>query len=143
MTLDDTAQVLALIASRYPNAKLGEDAAMTVQAWQITLADVPMRPHMEVALRAWFEEQKWAPDASELRVLAIDLGGPTPAMIARADYYKARDSHWTALCAMTFLSDTERRRRQADFVAELDARSDLIAVGFGGSQPPAIERASA
>lgn len=137
MTLDDTAQVLALIASRYPNAKLGEDAAMTVQAWQITLDDVPMRPHMELALRSWFEEQKWAPDASELRVLALELGGPTPTQIAWAEYERARTAHWTAVRALTHLSDQERRQRHADFVNELRACQD-VALGFGGAQPMAI-----
>lgn len=141
MTLDETAEVLALIASRYPNAKLGEDAAMTAQAWQITLADIPQRPHMDLALRAWFEEQKWAPDASELRDLALKLGGPTPVMIARADYYRARDAHWTALCAMKHLSDAERRQRQAAFVAELEAGLALpLPAGAGETALAAMER---
>ena len=137
MTKAEVAQLIGILKARYPRAEWGPDDALTVEAWHLTLDDVPMKPHMELALRAWFDEQKWAPDASELRVLALDLGGPTPTQIAWAEDERARTAHWTAVRALTHLSDQERRQRHADFVNELRACQD-VALGFGAAQPMAI-----
>ena len=138
MNLEETAQILGLIASRYPNAKLGEDAALTAQAWQITLADIPLRPHAELALRRWFELKPWAPDASEIRSLALELGGPTPAMVAEAERNRAVDGHWRAMCALKRLGDRERRQWHAAYIAELDSQeSDLTTALSGISEAPA------
>lgn len=134
MTKAEVAQLIGILKARFPRAEWGPDDALTVEAWHITLDDVPMKPHMEVALRSWFDEQKWAPDASELRVLAIDLGGPTPAQIALAEYYEASDAHWQALRGLKHLTGDERRRRHAEFQMEL-RRSHALTGGNANALP--------
>lgn len=94
MNAQDVGIVLGLIAARYPNAKLGQDEDMTIQAWTMTLADVPIEGAKE-ALARWFKTQRWAPDPSELRsaVAATILDLPDVeeawgiACGARAAYY--------------------------------------------------------
>lgn len=120
MDIAEVGRLLGLIAARYPNARLGEDENLTIQAWAITLEDVPAEPHMGLALREWFTTQKWPPDAAELRRLALDLGGPTPAMLARAEREAAAREHWQMLARDGSLSIEERQAQQRAFRASLE-----------------------
>lgn len=73
MNQQDVAKLLSVVAARYPTSKVWEqDEALTVQAWHMTLDDVPY-PAAERAMVAWFKEHKWAPDASEVREEAFGL----------------------------------------------------------------------
>jgi hypothetical protein len=69
VTRDEAAKVLAMVQIRYPNANLG-DPDLAPDVWQMTLDDVPYEA-AELALRAWFKREKWAPDPSELRGLIL------------------------------------------------------------------------
>lgn len=94
MNAQEVGIVLGLIAARYPNAKLGQDEDMTIQAWAMTLSDVPLEG-AKTALANWFKTQKWAPDPSELRsaVASSLLGLPDVeeawgmVCAARSTYY--------------------------------------------------------
>lgn len=67
MNQQEVAKLLLVIAARYPTSKLLEQGEeLTVQAWHMTLDDVPY-PAAERALVAWFKDEKWAPDPSEIR----------------------------------------------------------------------------
>lgn len=67
MNQQQVAKLLLVIAARYPTSRLLEqDEALTVQAWHMTLSDVPYEA-AEKALADWFRTEKWAPDPSELR----------------------------------------------------------------------------
>jgi hypothetical protein len=120
MNAQEVGKLIGLLASRYPNAKLGEDEELTIQAWTITLEDVPAEPHMALALREWFMDRRYPPDASELRKVALELGGPTPAMEARAERERACREHWYMLRGDPTLSDEDRRRLQREFRRSLE-----------------------
>lgn len=75
----EVAAVLALIAARYPTAKVFEqDPKLTQQAWTMTLDDVPYEAVQPVLAR-WFKTEKWAPDPAELRALIADAVQPVPS----------------------------------------------------------------
>src|SRR4051812_20162503 len=75
MTLQEVTILLAVIAGRYPTARQFEqDDTLTVQAWHMTLDDMPS-PAVERALVEHFKAEKWPPDPSELRARAFDLLG--------------------------------------------------------------------
>lgn len=124
MNAQEVGHVLGIIAARYPNARLGQDEELTIQAWHITLEDIPAQPHAELALRQWFRERRWPPDASELRELALQLGGPTPAMLDRAEREIACQRNWSALLADPELSPEERQARQRAFRDGLSVDDD-------------------
>jgi hypothetical protein len=69
MNRQEVTQTLAVLQSRYPQMKTGDPSA-TVAAWLMTLEDVPAEA-VEVALRKWFRESRWAPDPSELRQMVL------------------------------------------------------------------------
>ena len=140
MNAQEVGQLLGLIAARYPNGRLGQDEELTIQAWHLTLSDIPLRPHAERALRDWFERKPFAPDASEVRRLALELGGPTPAMLSEAAYHRATQAHWTAMCALGGLPAEERRARHAAYCAELRRQDPEVEPAVG---PAEVERLKA
>lgn len=77
MNAADVGIVLGLIASRYPNARLGEDAELTHQAWAMTLDDVPIEETRAV-LAEWFKVKRFAPDPSEIRDAVLTAVGLIP-----------------------------------------------------------------
>lgn len=76
MTVDEARKILALVAARYPNAKmLEQDTKLTAQAWHMSLEDVPYQAAQQF-LVTWFRTEKWAPDPSEIRLaVGADLLG--------------------------------------------------------------------
>lgn len=78
MTEQDVTRMLALMAARYPNAKVwAEDERVTVRAWHMTLADIPADVARE-AMTSWFQRKKWPPDPSELRAEVFALASLAP-----------------------------------------------------------------
>jgi hypothetical protein len=94
MNAKETGMVLEMITAHYwQTPKTAErNAELMVRTWQKTLAEVPLQPHIELALDEWFRTEKWPPQASELRELAMELGGPTPLMIAEAEAWQRRSA---------------------------------------------------
>lgn len=131
MNAEQTGQVLEVIAAHYWQQSRKDEGEKTLQvaAWTEVFADVPREPHVNLALADWLATRKWPPQASELRALALEFGGPTPAMVAAAEFDRARTAHWTAMCALRHLGDAERRRRHAAYLEELQGRDDLMALG--------------
>mgnify|MGYP000861643764 FL=1 len=108
MNATETGMVLEMITAHYwQTPKTAErNADLMVRTWQKTLADIPLQPHIELALDDWFKQEKWPPQAAELRERALKLGGPTPTMIAEAEAWNAReafgteyDDSWRERCA--------------------------------------------
>ena len=94
MNATETGMVLEMITAHYwQTPKTAErNADLMVRTWQKTLADIPLQPHIELALDDWFKQEKWPPQAAELRERALKLGGPTPTMIAEAQAWKEREA---------------------------------------------------
>src|SRR4029077_6925388 len=68
VTQDEARKLLALVAARYPNAKmLEQDSKLTAQAWHMSLEDVPYAPAQQFIVRV-FRSEKWAPDPREIRM---------------------------------------------------------------------------
>ena len=86
MNAKETGMVLEMITAHYwQTPKTAErNAELMVRTWQKALADIPLQPHIELALDDWFKHEKWPPQVAELRELALKLGGPTPMQIAEA-----------------------------------------------------------
>ena len=105
MNATETSEVLDVIAAHYWQQVRKDDRekALMVATWSEVFADVPRDPHVRLALVAWFREHQWAPQASELRRLALQLGGPTPIDLARAEVQRrvddSRRAEWDALRA--------------------------------------------
>lgn len=81
MNAKEIAAIIGLIQIRYPRNEVlpPSDADQATQravvaAWQMVLDDVSAED-ANAALLRWFKTQKWAPDPSELRMLALDLDG--------------------------------------------------------------------
>lgn len=79
MTREETAKVLTMIATHYwQTANIAErNIDLMIETWTRALADMPLRPHIELALDDWFRTEKWPPQASELRQRATELSGAT------------------------------------------------------------------
>lgn len=109
MNAKETGMVLEMITAHYwQTPKTAErNAELMVRTWQKALADIPLQPHIELALDDWFKHEKWPPQVAELRERALKLGGPTPAQIAEADAWRAREEfaqfqvadEWDERCA--------------------------------------------
>lgn len=79
MNAQEVSVVIGLVAARYPGAKMLEaDQKLTVQAWTMTLDDVPFEAVQPVLAR-WFKTEKWAPDPSEIRALVTSDLSPVPS----------------------------------------------------------------
>jgi hypothetical protein len=79
MNTNEVQALLGLIAARYPASKMFEqDLSITVQAWTMSLDDVPADAVQPVLAR-WFKTEKWAPDPSELRALIAAGANPMPS----------------------------------------------------------------
>lgn len=93
MNATETGMVLEMITAHYwQTPKTAErNADLMVRTWQKTLADIPLQPHIELALDDWFKNEKWPPQAAELRERALKLGGPTPTQIAEARAWRERE----------------------------------------------------
>lgn len=81
MNHSEILELMALIRLRYPKNDVipaSDEAEETLVAaaktWEMTLDDVSAEDASAALLR-WFKTQKWAPDPSELRMLALDLDG--------------------------------------------------------------------
>jgi hypothetical protein len=73
MTLQEVTKLLTVIAARYPTDKrFKQDDKLTVQAWHMTLDDMPY-PAVERAMVDHFKSSQWAPDPKEVRDRAFDL----------------------------------------------------------------------
>lgn len=107
MNATETGMVLEMIAAHYwQTPRVGDrNAELMVRTWQKALADIPLQPHIELALDEWFRSETWPPQAAELRERALELGGPTPTQIAEAEAWRAR------------LSPTKLEDRQRDLEA--------------------------
>lgn len=92
MNATETGMVLEMITAHYWQTPSIADrnAELMVRTWQKALADIPLQPHIEIALDEWFRNEKWPPQAAELRERALDLGGPTPTQIAEAEAWRGR-----------------------------------------------------
>ena len=94
MTKADVATMIGIIKARYPRATWGPDDALTVEAWHLSLGDLPVGP-VQQAIRAHFEHSEFAPDPAEIRRWLIAESGiaPEPAdawrlvCAARKGYY--------------------------------------------------------
>ncbi len=93
MNAKETGMVLEMITAHYwQTPKTAErNAELMVRTWQKALADIPLQPHIELALDDWFKNEKWPPQVAELRERALKLGGPTPTMIAEAQAWQERE----------------------------------------------------
>ena len=80
MNRKEAAQLVAIVAARYPraSAQMGNPAD-TATAWWMTLSDVPYAV-AESVLADWFKTSRFVPDPSEVRntVLALAAVVPTP-----------------------------------------------------------------
>lgn len=76
MTREEVGMVLDMIRAHYWQVlKAGEnDRALMLRTWEAVFLDLPLRPHIESALAEWFRTEKWPPQASELRAMAIEHG---------------------------------------------------------------------
>lgn len=92
MNATETGMVLEMITAHYWQTPSIADrnVELMVRTWQKALADIPLQPHIEIALDEWFRTEKWPPQAAELRERALELGGPTPAQIAEAEAWRER-----------------------------------------------------
>lgn len=109
MNAKETGMVLEMITAHYwQTPKTAErNAELMVRTWQKALADIPLQPHIEIALDDWFKNEKWPPQVAELRERALNLGGPTPTQVAEAEAWKAREQfaqfevadEWDERCA--------------------------------------------
>lgn len=110
MNAKETGMVLEMITAHYwQTPKTAErNAELMVRTWQKALADIPLQPHIELALDDWFKNEKWPPQVAELRERALKLGGPTPTMIAESAAWQARErfsrefeygDEWDELCS--------------------------------------------
>src|SRR5688500_16480203 len=90
MNAKETEQVLSMIAAHYwQRVRKGPDEmALMVATWAEVFRDIPRESHVMPALAEWFGSKEWPPQASELKALAMDLGGPTPLMVAEAEAWK-------------------------------------------------------
>lgn len=94
MTKAEVATLIGIIKARYPRAQWGPDDALTVEAWHMSLGDLPLEPVLG-ALRALFTRSPFPPDPADVRSwLAADSGlAPEPdeawaiARRAMRDYY--------------------------------------------------------
>lgn len=95
MNAKETGMVLEMITAHYwQTPKTAErNAELMVRTWQKALADIPLQPHIELALDDWFKNEKWPPQVAELRERALELGGPTPAMMAEAQAWNERQQY--------------------------------------------------
>lgn len=95
MNAKETGMVLEMITAHYwQTPKTAErNAELMVRTWQKALADIPLQPHIELALDDWFKHEKWPPQVAELRELALKLGGPTPMQIAEAQAWREREQY--------------------------------------------------
>jgi len=79
MNAKEVSIVIGLVAARYPGAKMFEaDQKLTVQAWTMTLDDVPFEA-VQPVLAKWFKTEKWAPDPAEIRALVTSDLNPVPS----------------------------------------------------------------
>lgn len=106
MNATETSEVLDVIAAHYWQQVRKDDRekALMVATWSEVFADVPRDPHVRLALVAWFREHQWPPQASELRRLALQLGGPTPLDVSIGELQSRMDAF--------------RQARWAEIVAE-------------------------
>ena len=77
MNREETAKVLTMIATHYwQTTNIAErNIDLMIETWTRALADVPLIPHIELALDDWCRTEKWPPQASELRQRAMALSG--------------------------------------------------------------------
>lgn len=69
MNREETAQLLTMITNHYWNTGSVRDrnVDLMIETWTMALGDIPMRPYIVNALERWVREEKWPPQASDLR----------------------------------------------------------------------------
>lgn len=77
MNHSEVAKVIGILRARYPRAEWGPNDELTVEAWHMSLGDLPLEPVLG-ALRAMFNESPFAPDPSEIRAHILAEAGVVP-----------------------------------------------------------------
>lgn len=77
MTRADVAKLIGIIKARYPRAEWGPDDALTVEAWHMSLGDLPLEP-VTTALRSLFEQSPFPPDPVDVRSWLLAKSGVAP-----------------------------------------------------------------
>jgi hypothetical protein len=99
MTKAEVARVIGVIRARYPRSEWGPNEELTVEAWHMSLGDLPLEPVL-AALKGHFLESQFAPDPVDIRgkVAAASGVAPEPAEAWRiaqgaiASYYPGHNN---------------------------------------------------
>ncbi|MGE0541240.1 MAG: replicative helicase loader/inhibitor [Dehalococcoidia bacterium] len=136
MNAKETGMVLEMITAHYwQTPKTAErNAELMVRTWQRALADIPLRPHIELALDDWFRHEQWPPQVAELRERALELGGPTPTMIADAQAWRERSLEEVAAARERH----EARRAEIAEQREKDAGRAIEEARNDPDRPPTV-----
>ena len=72
MNREDVAKLLTTISNHYWQhpAAADRNIDLMVETWTMVLADIPWTPYGENALEWWLKNEKWPPQAAELRARA-------------------------------------------------------------------------
>jgi hypothetical protein len=73
----ETARVIGIIRARYPRSEWGPNEELTVEAWHMSLGDLPLEP-VVAALKAMFLESQFAPDPVDIRGRVASEAGVAP-----------------------------------------------------------------
>jgi len=115
MNREETAKVLTLIATHYwQTANLaGRNVDLMIETWAKALSDIPLTPNIELALDEWFKNEKWPPQASELRELAKLRMARERESRKSAELlalYSGKPTHDTSMAGL--ISEWNRRRKE-------------------------------
>lgn len=79
MTLTETAELIAMLKTRYPRSTWAADAVLEVKMWHMSIGDIPLE-HVLTVLPNLLQTSEFPPDPSVIRsvVFAASGVGPEP-----------------------------------------------------------------